>query len=123
MDMQRHPGGDGEDNFGFDMEAPKSPWRYPHLMFRTDSRKNKAVSFKQNPGKYLKIIAGNAKKSYQRLINFLIIFFFSLAFDPSGMLRRTDSKESNCSSIHSIAHGREDLRQTLSVPVSAFHVS
>ena len=52
MDMQRHPGGDGEDNFGFDMEAPKSPWRYPHLMFRTDSRKNKAVSFKQNPGKY-----------------------------------------------------------------------
>jgi len=92
MDMQRHPGGDGEDNFGFDMEAPKSPWRYPHLMFRTDSRKNKAVSFKQNP-----------------------------AFDPSGMLRRTDSKESNCSSIHSIAHGREDLRQTLSVPVSAFH--
>ena len=50
MDMQRHPGGDGEDNFGFDMEAPKSPWRYPHLMFRTDSRKNKAVSFKQNPG-------------------------------------------------------------------------
>ena len=90
-DIQRHPG--GEDNFGFDMEAPKSPWRYPHLMFRTDSRKNKAVSFKQNP-----------------------------AFDPSGMLRRTDSKESNCSSIHSMAH-REDLRQTLSVPVSAFHVS
>ena len=41
MDIQRHPG--GEDNFGFDMEAPKSPWRYPHLMFRTDSRKNKAV--------------------------------------------------------------------------------
>ena len=41
MDIQRHPGGD--DNFGFDMEAPKSPWRYPHLMFRTDSRKNKAV--------------------------------------------------------------------------------
>lgn len=90
MDLQKHPG--GEDNFGYDMEAPKSPWRYPHLMFRTDSRKNKAVSFKQNP-----------------------------AFDPTGMLRRTDSKESNCSSIHSMAHGREDLRQTLSVPVSAFH--
>merc|ERR1719367_790939 len=90
MDIQRNPG--GVENYGFDMDAPKSPWRYPHLMFRTDSRKNKAVSFKQNP-----------------------------AFDPSGMLRRTDSKESNCSSIHSIAHGREDLRQTLSVPVSAFH--
>ena len=54
---------------------------------------------------------------------FELYIFFSLAFDPSGMLRRTDSKESNCSSIHSIAHGREDLRQTLSVPVSAFHVS
>ena len=67
MDMQRHPGGDGEDNFGFDMEAPKSPWRYPHLMFRTDSRKNKAVSFKQNPGKYLKKIAGNAKKKLSKV--------------------------------------------------------
>jgi len=91
MDIQRHPG--GEDNFGFnmDMDAPKSPWRYPHLMFRTDSRKSKAVSFKQNP-----------------------------AFDPTGMLRRTDSKESNCSSMTSMSH-REDLRQTLSVPVSAFH--
>merc|ERR1719266_3114475 len=89
MDIQRAPG--GVDNFGFDMDAPKSPWRYPHLMFRTDSRKSKAVSFKQNP-----------------------------AFDPTGMLRRTDSKESNCSSMTSVSH-REDLRQTLSVPVSAFH--
>ena len=75
------------------MDMPKSPWRYPHLMFRTDSRKSKAVSFKQNP-----------------------------AFDPTGMLRRTDSKESNCSSMTSMSQ-REDLRQTLSVPVSAFHVS
>merc|ERR1711953_440691 len=63
MDIQRNPG--GVENYGFDMDAPKSPWRYPHLMFRTDSRKNKAVSFKQNP-----------------------------AFDPTGMLQRTDSKES-----------------------------
>ena len=61
--------------------------------------------------------------TYQRFYQFFNYIFFSLAFDPSGMLRRTDSKESNCSSIHSIAHGREDLRQTLSVPVSAFHVS
>lgn len=91
MDIRSHPGGNGEDNYGFDMDMPKSPWRYPHLMFRTDSRKNKAVSFKQNP-----------------------------AFDPTGMLRRTDSKESNCSSMTSMSH-REDLRQTLSVPVSAFH--
>ena len=91
MDIQRNPG--GVENYGFDMDAPKSPWRYPHLMFRTDSRKNKAVSFKQNP-----------------------------AFDPTGMLQRTDSKESNCSSMTTMSH-REDLRQTLSVPVSAFHVS
>ena len=58
-----------------------------------------------------------------KVLSIFELYFFSLAFDPSGMLRRTDSKESNCSSIHSIAHGREDLRQTLSVPVSAFHVS
>ena len=50
MDIQRNPGGNGMDNYGFDMDAPKSPWRYPHLMFRSDSRKSKAVSFKQNPG-------------------------------------------------------------------------
>merc|ERR1719468_292500 len=89
MDIQNNPG--GVENYGFDMDMPKSPWRYPHLMFRTDSRKSKAVSFKQNP-----------------------------AFDPNGMLRRTDSKESNCSTMTSMSH-REDLRQTLSVPVSAFH--
>lgn len=92
MDIQRNPGG-GMENYGFDMDAPKSPWRYPHLMFRSDSRKSKAVSFKQNP-----------------------------AFDPSDpthMLRRTDSKESNCSSMTNMSH-REDLRQTLSVPASAF---
>jgi len=94
MDIQRNPGGNGMDNYGFDMDAPKSPWRYPHLMFRSDSRKSKAVSFKQNP-----------------------------AFDPSDpthMLRRTDSKESNCSSMTTMSNHREDLRQTLSVPASAF---
>merc|ERR1719219_400256 len=90
MDIQRNPGGTGMDNYGFDMDVPKSPWRYPHLMFRSDSRKSKAVSFKQNP-----------------------------AFDPTDMLRRTDSKESNCSSMTSMSH-REDLRRTLSVPASAF---
>ena len=73
--------------------------------------------------KYLNDWALNTKINdlNQSLINFLKFLF--TAFDPSGMLRRTDSKESNCSSIHSMAHGREDLRQTLSVPVSAFHVS
>merc|ERR1712223_1283605 len=41
-----HP--DGIDNYAFEMEAPKSPWRYPHLMFRNDSRKQKNVSFRRN---------------------------------------------------------------------------
>jgi len=31
-------------------DAPKSPWRYPHLMFR-ESRKHKTVSFKKSNGK------------------------------------------------------------------------
>ena len=43
------PGGHGgADNFAFEMDMPKSPWRYPHLMFRADSRKAKGVSFKQD---------------------------------------------------------------------------
>ena len=46
-------------------------------------------------------------------------FFCFSAFDPTDMLRRTDSKESNCSSMTNMSH-REDLRQTLSVPASAF---
>ncbi len=41
----------GQDNYAFEMEAPKSPWRYPHLMFRNDSRKHhKSVSFKASGG-------------------------------------------------------------------------
>ena len=28
----------GHDNYAFEMEAPKSPWRYPHLMFRDSLR-------------------------------------------------------------------------------------
>merc|ERR1712088_465879 len=60
------------------MEAPTSPWRYPHLMFRTDSKKSKAVSFRNHQ-------------------------------------RRTDSKDSSCSSLSS----QHELRPSLSVP--AFH--
>merc|ERR1712012_1263905 len=44
-----HP--DGHDNYAFEMEAPKSPWRYPHLMFRNDSKKSKAVSFRNHQGR------------------------------------------------------------------------
>ena len=43
-----HGGPGGADNFAFEMDMPKSPWRYPHLMFRADSRKAKGVSFKQD---------------------------------------------------------------------------
>ena len=55
------------------MEAPKSPWRYPHLMFR-DSRKHKSVSFK----------ASNGERSRLDL-----------------NLRREDSKDSSISSLSS----------------------
>merc|ERR1712213_126898 len=33
------------------MEAPKSPWRYPHLVFRADSKKQKSVSFRNQHGR------------------------------------------------------------------------
>lgn len=83
--MERHPNLDGafpqgHDNYAYEMEAPKSPWRYPHLMFRTDSRKNKSVSFKQREQRNRLEIPGG--------------------FDPS-YLRRKDSKDSECSSIGS----------------------
>merc|ERR1711970_1289893 len=45
-----HPDG-GVDNYAYEMEAPKSPWRYPHLMFRADSRKQKSVSFRNGHGR------------------------------------------------------------------------
>ena len=47
---------------------------------------------------------------------------YPAGFGPAGFLRRTDSKDSSCSSLSSVPHtGREDLRNTVSVP--AFHVS
>lgn len=89
-----HP--EGLDNYAFEMEAPKSPWRYPHLMFR-DSRKQKNVSFRRN---HLDLPTGTG-------------------FGEFGKhLRRTDSKDSSCSSMSSVPVPN-DLRPTLSVP--AFH--
>jgi dual oxidase maturation factor 1 len=49
---ESHPSGrghrrDGEVNYAYDHDAPKSPWRYPHLSLRGDSRKHKSVSFKK----------------------------------------------------------------------------
>ena len=37
----------GHDNYAFEMEAPKSPWRYPHLNFR-DSKRNRRGRFGPN---------------------------------------------------------------------------
>jgi len=96
-----HP--DGHDNYAFEMEAPKSPWRYPHLMFRTDSKKNKAVSFRNHQGRNQLEVPGIGFGEFAK------------------HLRRTDSKDSSCSSLSSVPvpGGQHDLRPTLSVPV--FH--
>ena len=99
------------------MEAPKSPWRYPHLMFRDSRKSNKNVSFKRERGN-LNLPDGAS------------------GFGTLGMMRRADSKDSDCSSMSSApqhghpglqghhAHhhlqggqqGRDDLRHTFSVP-------
>lgn len=94
-----HP--EGLDNYAFEIEAPKSPWRYPHLMFRDSRKNNKSVSFRQHGRNHLDLPGGG--------------------FNDFGKhLRRTDSKESSCSSISSaLAPNSQDLRPTLSVP--AFH--
>jgi len=96
-----HP--DGLDNYAFELEAPKSPWRYPHLMFRTDSKKNKAVSFRNHQGRNQLEVPGMGYGEFAK------------------HLRRTDSKDSSCSSLSSVPvpAGQHDLRPTLSVPV--FH--
>jgi len=96
-----HP--DGHDNYAFEMEAPKSPWRYPHLMFRTDSKKSKAVSFRNHQGRNQLEVPGMGFGEFAK------------------HLRRTDSKDSSCSSLSSVPvpGGQHDLRPTLSVPV--FH--
>lgn len=98
-----HP--EGHDNYAYEMEAPKSPWRYPHLMFRADSKKqNKSVSFRNQHGRnQLELPGGGGFGEFAK------------------HLRRTDSKDSSCSSLSSApAPGSQhDLRPTLSVP--AFH--
>jgi len=96
-----HP--EGLDNYAFEMEAPKSPWRYPHLMFRADSRKQKNVSFRQHGRNQLELPGGQGFEGFAK------------------HLRRTDSKDSSVSSLSSAppAHAQHDLRATLSVPT--FH--
>ena len=90
-----HP--DGHDNYAFEMEAPKSPWRYPHLMFRNDSKKSKAVSFRNHQGRNQLEVPGIGFGEFAK------------------HLRRTDSKDSSCSSLSS----QHELRPSMSVPV--FH--
>ena len=45
-------------------------------------------------------------------------------FGAMNYLRRTDSKDSNCTSLSSVSHmhGRDDLRASMSVPAVAFGV-
>jgi len=98
-----HPDG-GHDNYAYEMEAPKSPWRYPHLMFRADSKKQKGVSFRTQQGRSNQLeLPGVGFGEF------------------SKHLRRTDSKDSSCSSLSSVPvpGGQHDLRPALSVP--AFH--
>jgi len=95
----------GVDNYAYEMEAPKSPWRYPHLMFRADSRKQKSVSFRNHQGR-----------------NQLELPGISGFGDFAKHLRRTDSKDSSCSSLSSAPQtGVHDLRPTLSGPSVNFH--
>jgi len=98
-----HP--EGHDNYAYEMEAPKSPWRYPHLMFRADSRKQKSVSFR------------NGHHAGRNHLELPVSGFGEF----TKHLRRTDSKDSSCSSLSSapVPGGQHDLRPTLSVP--AFH--
>lgn len=98
--MHRNP--QGSDNYAYEMEAPKSPWRYPHLMFR-ESRKNKGVTFKNS----------NGLQGMHHGIQ---------DFGPMNYLRRTDSKDSSVSSLSTISHmhGREDLKASMSVPAVSF---
>lgn len=98
------------------MEAPKSPWRYPHLMFRGDSRKHKSVSFKQSGG-----LDGRGGASGQHLeLPAGAVGGHSRYGVHDGFLRRTDSKDSECSSLSSVhphSHQtRDELRSALSVP-------
>merc|ERR1712001_475441 len=95
-----HP--DGHDNYAFEMEAPKSPWRYPHLMFRSESRKNKGVTFKPSNG------LQSMNPGLQD-------------FGPMNYLRRTDSKDSSCTSLSSASHMHDRaLTASMSVPAVAF---
>jgi len=104
-DRDGRSGGLGEsshDNYAFEMETPKSPWRYPHLMFRADSRKAKAVSFRHH--------GGSSRNNQLELPG--------SGFGEFGKhLRRTDSKDSSCSSMSSLPQdGGGSLRPSLSVP-------
>merc|ERR1712025_1389479 len=104
-----HP--EGHDNYAYEMEAPKSPWRYPHLMFRADSKKQKSVSFRNQHGRNQLELPG-------------VGGFGEFA----KHLRRTGSKDSECSSLSSaplcqflhsmiISTSSEELTRSPAAPV------
>ena len=96
------------------MEAPKSPWRYPHLMFRDSLRHghggkapNKmSVKFRQPGDNFPSPANGHGhhhldlmgvstlfERHFQRISNYLNCGMFI------QHLRRADSKDSTCSSL------------------------
>merc|ERR1712112_34699 len=73
-------------------------------MFITDSKKSKAVSFRNHQGRNQLEVPGMGFGEFAK------------------HLRRTDSKDSSCSSLSSAPQtGVHDLRPTLSGPSVAFH--
>lgn len=51
MEDERRPS-DGIQNRGFEMDCPKSPWRYPHMMHKRDGtpvRPALQIPFAKNP--------------------------------------------------------------------------
>lgn len=75
----------GIDNHAFEMEPPKTPWKYPNFMMRTDSKKStKSVNF---------------RSASQRSQQFLDIPQLPDYEEKVKHFQRSDSKQSSMSSI------------------------
>lgn len=86
----------GLDNEAFEMDPPKSPWRYPHLMLRSDFGRKpspKSVSFRRQSrtDNGLSLSHGNGTQAPLSLPP-------HLSRDPLHTLNRADSKGSSMSS-------------------------
>ena len=121
MPNPKHLVAQGHDNYAFEMEAPKSPWRYPHLVIRDSFRNTNKMSVKfRQPGDNFPSPANGhghhhmdmmgvrahrwrlsvssrhnvSENIHQRCTNYRLrsVLFFQ-------HLRRADSKDSTCSSM------------------------